>query len=75
MKSAEEMFAELGYVKIIDNNEYELTYKHKVHFNEITFCLKGKKISCDNGCGKSILIDTYELQAINQQINELSWIE
>lgn len=73
MKSARELFEELGYVKTIYSNEYELTYKHKAHFNEITFCLESEKISCDNGYGKSILINKYELQAINKQCEELGW--
>lgn len=71
---AKEMFEELGYIKST-NNEYELTYKHKAHFNEITFCLEGEKVTCDNGNGKSILINKYELQAINQQCKELGWLE
>ena len=71
--SAKEMFEKLGYVKIIDSNEYELTYKHKTHFNEITFCLEGRKITCDNENGKAILINEYELKAINKQVEELGW--
>ena len=74
MKNAREMFEELGY-KIIASNDYELTYKHIAHFNEITFCLEGEKVSCDNGNGKSILVDKYELQAINKQISELGWLD
>lgn len=71
---AKEMFEQLGY-KIIASNDYELTYKHIAHFNEITFCLEGEKVSCDNGNGKSILVNKYELQAINQQCKELGWLE
>lgn len=71
--TAKEMFEELGYIETIDSNEYEITYKHKAHFNEITFCLSGRKITCDNGNGKAIFINEYELKAINKQIEELGW--
>lgn len=76
-KSAKEMFEELGY-KLMKEDDKEIWYVNKntkpVATN-ITFIVQLKyfviyKHEIDNPC-----IDVKELQAINQQINELGWLD
>ena len=74
MKTAKEMFEELGY-KVFEDNEPELDsyciviatkeYNHSIIFNK-----KRKKIFFDY-----TNIGIKELKAINKQISELGWNE
>ena len=75
MKSAKEMFGELGYKqKIQDNVIYYFKeinvpkkYEH-IYFYHINFHLNDKELYT-NHC-----IQYKELQAINKQVEELGWI-
>lgn len=76
MKSAEEMFKELGYeCKYIK----QCIYYRKIDYSlmrivaEITFDLKKQIYYCD--CGMAIRIpNKKEQKAINKQCKELGWI-
>lgn len=79
MKSAKEMFEELGYHE--NDRPYRdspigyfrrLDYKHYV---EILFLLSEKKVvySSTNGVNDCVAIQMPELKAIQKQIEELGW--
>lgn len=81
MKSASEMFKQLGYH--VSDRPYRnspmgyfrrLDYKHYV---EILFLLSEKKVvySSTNGVNDCVAIQMPELEAINQQCRELGWLE
>lgn len=80
MKTAREMFEELGY-KLVRNNMYEslnlMCYKIDLYDNDsssIVFNLKDKTFFVYHYCEpKDVTMD--ELKAINQQCKELGWIE
>ena len=76
MKTAKEMFEELGY-KETENDIYFLKYYKTCklqHDKEITFHKLDKTFTVkdDNGI-KYRWVNLKELQAINQQIKELGW--
>ena len=83
MKTAKEMFEELGYDILTDNEEYKI-FERDYKFIEIT--------KCDSEIDDSVYIDVYfydcfkdtkkftsidgkELQAINQMCKELGWLD
>ena len=73
--SAKEMFEKLGYKQIQNGNE-EISYESKTkiddweqEINDITFRLNEQIIEID------YYIDVYVLQAINQQVRELGWLD
>ena len=75
MKSAKEMFEELGY-EIIVNDKNQLTYKiliwidnYEVVEKTIAFWLLDKTFELDGE------FTIKELQAINKQVEELGWEE
>lgn len=74
-KTADEMFKELGYEKIIESNvriDYE---REGLYFDkEIVFGLIDKIICVELGTGESTNINMQELQAINKKVEELRWI-
>ena len=74
-KTADEMFEELGYEKIIESNvriDYE---REGLYFDkEIVFGLIDKIICVELGTGESTNINMQELQAINKKCQELGWI-
>ena len=75
LKSAREMFEELGYEVISKPNT--ITYRlNKGYFYYICFKLNKKTVYKSKGiCGKEVAssITTNELQAINKQVEELGW--
>lgn len=71
MKSAREMFEELGYKKICDDANY-IIYNFEGVF-EIRFYKSQQDFSIYYEEEIYNTIDIEELQAINQQINELGW--
>ena len=81
MKTAKELFEELGYKKLIQEpcREYLIQYQRVNKYNEmqiITFNTSGRVISKDliaNGHCEGYCIFINELQAINKQIDELGW--
>ena len=81
MKSAKEMFEELGY-GIDEENEKEILYKMKWEISSsywVSFNKADKLFECFGTSDspfeprKSYKIDIDLLKAINQQINELGW--
>ena len=87
MKSAKEMFEELGY-KQEENNKryisycwyYYEDYEDKDCMRKIVFDLQDKGFlayspyNLDKYKDCSIFIDLKELQAINKQVEELGWL-
>lgn len=69
MKTADEMFKELGYKKT-KANEYWIVYKN--FRKDIDFNLKHKTIEVESEM-KSEKFDMQELQAINKKVEELGW--
>ena len=76
MKTADEMFEELGYEIIIDNGTTLNYEKEGALFDkEIVFELIDKNVCAELGTGESANISVAELQAINQKCKELGWME
>lgn len=77
--SAKEMFEELDYIKIKENDNYIL-YKHKrtpiyIEFTS-NFAKSIKNISCYSNFllfKQNVYLTLEELKAINKQIEELGW--
>ena len=76
MKTADEMFEELGY-KIIQNNRKTLNYEKEGLFmdKEIVFELLDKNVTVGYGTGECCEVSMKELQAINKKVEELGWIK
>ena len=70
MSKADEMFKELGYEK---RNIGDMTIYQKDN-HEICFYLYKNNFDCGCGIGREI-ITMQELQAINQKVKELKWID
>lgn len=80
MSKADEMFKELGYEKI-RNNEKEILYKkeYKSKANFIAFDFYTKTMLCeyadeDYEFNGALNINMQELQAINEKCKELNWL-
>lgn len=87
LKSAKEMFEELGWCELPNNNyPHLIMYKRETpqHIQRITFDKKSKKISCacldDTYVKKGFRmkntlmhVDMKHFKAINKQIEELGW--
>lgn len=71
-KTADNMFFELGFEKILKNNKIIYRIKHGILIpdTEIIFDCKNKWISTN-----FISLDIKELYAINKKIEELRWNE
>ena len=74
MKTAKEMFEELGYEQIKSNDEFIEYEKNgrNISFELETHTFSGVHVWLD--C-QAILIDMQELQAINKQVEEMGWNE
>jgi hypothetical protein len=72
MKSAKEMFEELGYKKC-DECISPVYIKKNDPFTWVNFCTNGVGISTQHGLGHEFL-DCKLVKAINQQCKELGWI-
>ncbi len=78
MKSARELFEELGWYLDIETNDNQIVYS-KNKFNNDTFGFIGAKTITFDKEMESVYLDDVNdismllLQAINQQINELGW--
>lgn len=78
MKSARELFEELGWYLDIETNDSQIVYS-KNKFNNDTFGFIGAKAIMFDKEMESVYLDDVNdismllLQAINQQINELGW--
>lgn len=65
LSEADELFDELGYVKVHDNKR-RIVYKN--YLGKIEFKIKDKWVDVGN-----MNIDMQELQAINKKCEELGW--
>jgi hypothetical protein len=76
MKTAKEMFEELGYEQQgILHNTFFIYYKEKAGV-EISFDLADKTfIKYSRALGVFITINMKELQAINKMVSELGWLD
>lgn len=72
MKTADEIFEELGYEKGKNHLDIEL-YKNKNDYAEIIFDLRDRAISVRND-DEAIYFNMKELQAINKKVEELGWL-
>lgn len=74
-KTADEMFKELGYEKIVESN-VKINYEKYGQFfdKEIVFGLIDKIVVTELGTGESANLNMPELQAINKKCKELKWI-
>ena len=74
MKTADELFKELGY-EIIINNKTTLNYEKEGLYmdKEIVFELLDKSVTAEYGTGECCHISMEELQAINKKVEELGW--
>ncbi|MCM1052471.1 MAG: hypothetical protein NC483_00615 [Ruminococcus sp.] len=69
MKTAEELFKELGFA-LIKDNFCRIKYENKVTGKTVSFIKAGEVVSIGpNCCGMSMQL----LQAINKQVEELGW--
>ena len=78
MKTADEMFEELGYEKDIGEAFGVIRYKHKKEDWYIRFYLEEKNFDCNKVIDNEIYpleIDIKLLNAICKKIKELGWIE
>lgn len=79
MKSARELFEELGYELIEDSKSYLRYFNYKPYYGGemIDFDKKNKKFRLTRKSEQGNTHFKYgtleELQAINQQVNELGW--
>lgn len=75
MKTADEMFKELGY-EIIVNSTITLNYEKEGLYmdKEIVFKLLDKNVIVGYGTGECCEVLMQELQAINKKVEELGWI-
>ncbi len=70
MKTADELFEELGYIRT-RANEYWIIYRN--FRKDIDFNLKHKTIEVESEM-KSENFNIQELQAINKKVLELGWL-
>lgn len=76
-KTADEMFKDLGYKKIVDTPT-NFIYQNKKNNKEIRFykiykCVEISLIEFDESEENSIFFTMQELQAINKKVEELGW--
>ena len=74
MKTAKEMFEELGYKPFGINTEL-MSYQNKDKGYYIGFDIKRKKVMAHKPSSLWIFIELEELQAINKQVEELGWLD
>lgn len=74
MKSAKEMFEELGYEHF--NNELRISYNNfEKECKLIEFQLNEKKMILADDSEEIVELSIQEIKAIKQQCKELGWIE
>ena len=74
MSKADDMFKELGYEILFEDNHY-IQYEFEGIYmdNEIKIDKKGKTILKEYSSGDSQEITMQELKAINEKVKELGW--
>ena len=74
--TAKEMFEKLGYKLNRDDNFIDYIQINKISNNQIRFYVKDKEVKKEDFCtGFAKYISLEELQAINQQVKELGWLD
>lgn len=72
-KTADELFKELGYKKII--TDLEIKYRNNINIGEIRFWKPTKAVMKHDEDGRYLSIKMQELQAINKKCQELRWVK
>ena len=73
--TADAMFENLGYEKIIEGTKIEQYEKEGPFFDkEIIFNLLDKYVTIELGTGESSNTNIQELRAINKKCKELGWL-
>lgn len=75
MKSARELFEELGYDLVREDKEYLKYQKHQGYTIEFDLLEQTFYAYDDYMQYSCIDINIKELQAINQMVNELGWLD
>ena len=83
MKTAKEMFEELGYMCIDEEDDFSIDYHitcqcevTKDYYNQdIIFDLLDKEIKLATDVNYVVRLSAKELQAINKQVEELGWLD
>lgn len=76
MSNADEMLSKLGYKKIIDNKTKIIYDKKDEYFDKrIVFKLADKTVQVGLDTYEIEDINMQELQAINEKVKELKWIQ
>ena len=75
MKTADEMFEELGYKKKYSNMEWYIKKLFKNNYIQITFDIIDKTVAASNNKNEAINLNMQELQAINKKVEELGWLD
>lgn len=85
MKTADEMFEELGYKKLEDkynidyNKIYRLTngdmIKEQIRFCKLDKIIHIENYNFDDGVTFGKFLDMQELQVINKKVEESGWVE
>lgn len=73
MKTAEQMFEELGYVKET-TDDYIVYFERGNPWHYIKFCHQKVEFSTENGLGYKI-INSRLMKAIYMQMEEFGWID
>lgn len=74
-KTADEMFEELGYEKIVESNIKILYEKEGLYWDKyISFTSDDKEVTAEMSSGDSETINMQELKAIYKKCEELKWI-
>ncbi len=78
MSKADKMFEELGYIKIKQLNDLRIVYRDKKHNKNIAFFVNRRiRKENSNNFGVSGMYEWFtmqELQAINEKVKELGWL-
>lgn len=78
MKSARELFEELGYECIVDSN-YEITFQQGNRYThngiQIVFDLDLEQVRIVYLMQRDRFFDSKEIKAINKMVDELEWYE
>lgn len=75
MKTAKEMFEELGYFKIENKETLKWLFKTSDDCKTICFSKKSKYIRLYYVIKEDVVLFCDELQAINKQVEELGWLD
>lgn len=83
MKTTDELFEELGYEKIVDNEKciiYEkclhgYAIRTQIYFDKVRHTVCGTEIDADYEFNEPLAFSVKELQAIYKKVGELGWVK